>query len=115
MGAYGNYLESEVMNAGPAGLVRLLFRGAMDAVGAARRHLKAGDIRERSTQITKALMIVHELVNSLDCVQGGELAERLRNLYAYITKRLIEANAEQADGPLEEVEKLLATLMEAWV
>jgi len=115
MRAYGNYLESEVMHATPAGLVRLLFRGALDAVAAARRHLEAGEIRERSKQITKALTIVHELVDSLDCVEGGEIADRLQHLYAYITKRLIDANAEQADGPLEEVEKLLTTLMEAWI
>lgn len=115
MPAYSNYLESEVMSASPAGLVRLLFRGALDAVGAARRHLAAGEVAERSKQITKALMIVHELIDSLDREQGGEIAQRLLQLYAYITKRLIAANGEQADGALEEVEKLLATLMEAWV
>lgn len=109
---YRNYLEQEVRSADPLKLVQMLYRGAIEAVSAARAHLRAGSIRERSRQIDKALAIVHELLRSLD--PQYEIAKPLGGLYAYMTRRLIEANARQADEPLAEVERLLATLLEGW-
>lgn len=114
MSIFKNYLESEVLSADRARLIEILYRAAITAVGAARRHLAAGAIRERSMQIGKALSIVHALISALDHRKGGQIAWRLNGLYAYISERLIEANAKQIDAPLAEVEKLLSTLLEAW-
>ncbi|HEY7335278.1 MAG TPA: flagellar export chaperone FliS [Bryobacteraceae bacterium] len=111
---YDTYLEAEVFGAEPVKLVHMLYRGAIEAVVAARRHLAAGAIRERSRQITKTWNILHELMRVLDLEQGGEIARHLGELYAYMQSRLIEANSLQADGPLAQVESLLGTLCEAW-
>jgi flagellar secretion chaperone FliS len=111
---YNSYLETEVLSADPIRLVQLLYRSATGAVSAARYHLAAGAIRERSQQVTKALSILHELIDSLNREKGGEIATNLAGLYSYMTTRLIEANVQQIDGPLEEVERLLITLGEAW-
>lgn len=111
---YDQYLEHEIMSADPLKLVRILYRAAIEAVSAARAHLGAGDIRERSRAITRALRIVHELARSLDRERGGEIATSLAQLYAYIADRLVEANARQADEPLAEAERLLSTLLEGW-
>jgi flagellar secretion chaperone FliS len=108
------YLEAEVMGADPVKLVYLLYRGAIDAVGAARRHLAAGDIAQRSRQIQKAWDILQELVQALDRERGGELGAQLVVMYLYLQHRLIQANIEQSDPPLAEVETLLGTLAEAW-
>ena len=63
--AYSNrYLETEVFSADPVKLVCMLYRGAIEATVAARRHLKAGEIRERSRQIMRALTILQELSRS---------------------------------------------------
>jgi flagellar secretion chaperone FliS len=112
---YNSYLETEVLSADPIRLVQLLYRAATGSVSAARHHLAAGAIRERSQQITRALSILHELIDSLNREKGGDIATKLAGLYAYMTTRLIEANIQQIDGPLEEVERLLGTLSEAWV
>ncbi len=109
-----NYLEAEVLHADRARLIEILYRSAITAVGAARSHLAAGAIRERSRQVTKALSIVYALISALDHGKGGEIAWRLNGLYSYISERLIEANARQIDAPLAEVEILLGVLMEAW-
>lgn len=111
---FQQYLEAEVLGADPIKLVTMLYRGALDAVTAARRSLGSGLVSERSRQITKAWEIVHELNRSLDSEQGGQLSRNLAELYVYIQQRLLDANARQADEPLAEVEKLLATLWEAW-
>ncbi len=109
-----NYLESEVLAASPVGLIRLLYRGAVDAVRAARTCLKAADIAGRSAQITKAARILTELSVSLDHANGGEISRGLAELYDYMQRRLNEANFHQVEAPLAEVEGLLSTLLEAW-
>ncbi|HUA84789.1 MAG TPA: flagellar export chaperone FliS [Bryobacteraceae bacterium] len=112
---YDKYLESEVLTADPLKLVTMLYRAAIEAVGAARAHLAAGQIRERSRKIVKAWEIVNELRGSLDEERGGEIGRSLRQLYAYMQGRLLEANARQQDAPLAEVEQLLGTLRQGWL
>src|SRR5712692_6921401 len=111
---YQNYLEEEVMAANPLQLVRLLYRGALDCITAARRHLRLGEIRARSVAISKTMAIVAELARSLDAERSGELSHSLAELYGYVQSLLIEANIRQSDSPLAEAEKLLSTLLEAW-
>src|SRR5712692_6775571 len=89
------YREAEVLSASPVKLVTILYRAAIEAVEAARRHLKAGSIRERSGQITKATEIIHELMRSLDHNRGGSISRSLAELYAYMQTQLIEANVRQ--------------------
>ena len=112
--ALDRYLETEVMTADPMKLVRLLYRGAIEAIGGARSALKQGDAVERSRLIMKAWSIVTELRSSLDPKQAPELSRNLSDLYIYIAQRLLGANMQQADAPLAESESLLATLAEAW-
>jgi flagellar protein FliS len=110
---YAKYLETEVFSADPMKLVCMLYRGAIDATGAARRHLKSGEIRERSRQTMRAAGILRELSQSLD-PQYEEISRPLRELYAYMLTRLVESNAKQIDAPLAEVEQLLSTLLDGW-
>jgi len=109
---YGKYLETEVYSADPVKLVCMLYRGAIEATGAARRHLKDRQIRERSREIMRAVEILRELTRALD--PQYEISRPLRDLYAYMQTRLIDANARQIDEPLAEVERLLSTLLEGW-
>ena len=111
---YDNSLEHEVMSASPARLVQMLYRGALDAVGAARAHLWAGEITERSRQITRAQMILAELTASLDVEKGGDVAWNLGRLYDYMMARLAEANYRQAEEPLADVARILSELAESW-
>jgi flagellar protein FliS len=112
--AYQNYLDEEVMAANPLQLVRLLYRGALDSIAAARRHLRLGEIRARSSAINKTMAIVIELSRSLDRQVSGELGCNLAELYAYVQTLLVEGNVRQFDAPLAEAEALLSTLLEAW-
>jgi flagellar protein FliS len=111
---YNHYLETEVLNADPVQLVGILYRAAITSVAAARNHLQAGAIRERSSSISHAQKIIHELTFSLDHEKGGKISGSLASLYSYMQVRLIEANAKQTSPPLTEVEQLLSTLLEAW-
>jgi len=107
------YLETEIFSADPVKLVCMLYRGAIEATVAARRHLKAGEIRERSREIMRVSAILRELTESLD-PHYEEISLPLRDLYSYMQKQLLAANAQQIDAPLAEVEQLLSTLLEGW-
>jgi flagellar protein FliS len=109
-----SYEENRILNASPVELVRILYNAAVRAVQNARASLRAGDILSRSREISKAQVILFELAISVDPSKGKEMAERLLALYDYMQSRLVEANAEQKDGPLAEVDNLLGTLQEAW-
>ena len=91
----------------------MLYRGAIEAIAAARCHLQAGEIRHRSHQIMRAFRILQELSRSLD-PQYPEISRPLADLYGYMQRQLLDANGEQTDAPLAEVERLLSTLLEGW-
>ena len=112
--AYRNHFDEEVLNASPLKFVDLLYRGTLDSIASARRYLRLGDIRARSFAISKAMGIITELSLSLNQHEGGELSRNLADLYGYVQMLLIKANSLQCDPPLEEAERLLAILAEAW-
>ena len=108
------YLEERILSADPLELVRVLYQAAIAAVRKARGHLEAGEIIPRARAISQAYRVVSELNRALDHQRGGELSRRLAGMYAYIMRRLLEANRRQLDEPLAEVLGLLSTLYEAW-
>ncbi len=101
------------MSASPLELVVILYEEAEKSVREALAALSRGDIRGRSREITRAQLILGELSTSLD-LEAGDLAARLSELYAYLLARLAEANREQTPTPLEEVSRLLTTLLDGW-
>jgi flagellar secretion chaperone FliS len=108
------YAESRIMTADPMELVRLMYLGAMAEVRNAIVHLQNRDVRARANSISKARAILTELTVALDRKSGGEYAERLADLYGYMSQKLTEANFRQREEPLAEVLGLLTTIVEGW-
>lgn len=111
---YAAQMDVSILTAEPIELVRMLYRTALGAVSAARAHLAAGEIKERSQAINRAVGILHELAVSLKPEVEPMLARTLAELYDYMQRRLVEANCGQSDAPLEEVMGLLETMTDAW-
>lgn len=109
-------VETGVMGASPHRLIVMLYQGARQAIAQARMHIQQGNVPARGEAIGKAIQIVESgLQLSLNVEVGGEIAERLDALYAYMSRRLLEANIKQSEAMLVEVDGLLATLEEAWI
>jgi flagellar protein FliS len=112
-------VETGVMGASPHRLVVMLYQGARQAIAQARMHLQQGGpsaVAARGNAISKAIRIIESgLQASLNIEAGGEIAERLNALYSYMTRRLLEANIQKSEVMLVEVDRLLATLEEAWI
>jgi flagellar secretion chaperone FliS len=111
---YQKYFDNEVLTASPLKLILMLYGAALDSIAAARRHLRRGDIRDRTRAINKAIGAVTELTRCLNYEAGGVLCRNLAGLYGYVLRLLIEANIKQIEAPLDEAEALLSTLAGAW-
>lgn len=107
-------LECEVLQADPVGLIRLLYRGALESIRGGKDSLGVGGGAERARHISRAGEILAELMLSVDREQGGELAVNLIELYDYIIRLITQAHLEQSDQPLTEAAQLLQTLLEGW-
>jgi len=86
----------------------------MDRIREAREHIQSGNVEARGKAVSIASQALGELARSLDFEAGGEVSQRLGQLYEYMQWRLVEANIQQSAGPLTEVLGLLSTLSEAW-
>ena len=64
----------------------------------------------------RAIAIVDEgLRGSLDLSHGGELARNLMDLYTYVVTRLTQANAKADSAIVDECQRLVAPVRDAWI
>jgi flagellar protein FliS len=111
---YKAYADESILNTSPLGLVVALYEGAIDASVTARKCLENNDIPARTKAVNKIVSILTELLMKLDDEKGGEISQNLRRLYIYIQGRVIEAHVRKSAKPLEEVERLLFTVLDGW-
>lgn len=111
---YTMYAQSSLLEASPLQLVIALYEGAVDATEQAKAALASGEDMVRSRSITKAVSILAELMCSLDHEKGGEISANLKRLYSYMQQRLLLAHATKNAEPMNEVVRLLSTMLESW-
>jgi len=115
MESYGSdNLASQASVANNVALIQMLFDGLVDALVSAQGHLAHGAIQEKGKCIARASRIVVGLQGSLDFAKGGELAQNLNDLYSYVTRRLIYANANNDMAVLQEIHGLMTEIRSAW-
>ncbi len=108
-------VQTAVTQASPHHLVSLLFDGCLEALVQARGAMRAGQVEAKGKAIGRAARIVDEgLRAALDLRDGGELAADLHALYGYLTMRLTQANLRNDGAALDECERLLVPLRDAW-
>ncbi|MRW86462.1 flagellar export chaperone FliS [Pseudoduganella sp. FT26W] len=108
-------IETGVLAASPHKLIVMLFDGARVALNDALTGIKNGDIAFKGKSLSRAIMIIDSgLRAALDKKAGGEIAESLDALYEYMSNRLLLANVNSDPGIVEEVQRLLTELRDAW-
>jgi flagellar secretion chaperone FliS len=96
-------------------LVAVLFDAFVAAVNRARGAIRVRDIEAKGRAIAQASRIVEEgLRAGLNLEAGGRLAADLNDLYAYIGRRLMQANLRNDEPALEECLRLVQPLRDAW-
>jgi flagellar protein FliS len=122
MRAYSKFAESYgsvqvvtgVATADNIQLIQMLFDGLTESLSSAKGHIQNNAIEEKSKSLSRAGRIVVGLQGALDFERGGELAQNLNELYAYVTRRLFHVNAYNDLVVLEEVQSLIQDIAQAW-
>lgn len=109
-----SYQRSAVLTASKGQLVVMLYDGAHRYLCQAAIAMAARDVGECHSRLRRAEHIIHHLQNTLDHEQGGEIADRLERLYLFCSRHLNEARIKRDPTRIEEVDKLLLELRDAW-
>lgn len=110
--AYVQYSNNKVLTASPAELVLMLYDGAIKFCNIAVVAIDAKDIPKAHTNIIKAQKIIDHLRITLD--MSYPVAQDFDNIYAYVAKRLVEANVSKDKEILEEVCTHLRSVRDTW-
>ncbi|HET8672036.1 MAG TPA: flagellar export chaperone FliS [Thermoleophilaceae bacterium] len=107
------YKESAVLTAPPERLVVMLYDGIRRFLYQAAVAMRDGEIELTNNRLKRAEAIIDELNNTLD-MSAGEVAERLRALYLFSKRHLMQARIQRSPEMIDEVSKLLDTVGDAW-
>ena len=111
--SHASYRESAILTAPPEQLVIMLYDGChrflLQAIAAMRDGLTA----EAGERLGRATAIIDELQTTLD-LSAGEVAERLSGIYVFCRRHLAEGLCERDTEKLEQVDRLLRQLRDAW-
>ncbi len=115
-GNYGanQYKQTSVKTANRGQILIMLYEAAIKHVKKASECIDRKDIPGKGQSIIKVHDIINELNNTLDFEVGGQIAKDLERLYMFMTDQLVKANLENKKEPLQQVQKLLETLLEGW-
>ncbi len=112
---YQKYKATAVQSASKEKLLLMMYEGAIKFNKLAIRAAEEKKVAERCVNIGRAFDIVLELNNTLDHKVGGEIAQRLEQLYMFITEQYTKANISGDPEPLKTSLKILENLYEGWV
>jgi flagellar protein FliS len=108
------YREMEVLSMSPAQRIVFLYARLHAMLVQARGAIEAGDIEAREQRLDDAAAVVHELAVALDRDQGGDFADRLAALYAWMLAEFQAIHARPDRERLEVIRRIVAELHEAW-
>lgn len=114
--AYANneYKNNQVMTAPRKKLLIMLYDGAIKNLKLAKISFETKDTERINKYLIKAQDIIIELMTTLNFEFGGQIAESLYSLYEYLYNRLVRANIDKDEGPIEEVIRFLEELRDTW-
>ena len=108
-------VETGVASANALGLVLMLYDGVLKCLTKAGGHMERREIPAKGAALSHALQIIDEgLSASLNEADGGGVAAQLKELYAYMCRRIVVANLKNDPAILDEVSGLLRELRQAW-
>jgi len=112
--AYNTYAQNDISIESPQKLVEMLYEGVLRFNMQAKRAIENKDIEKRTYWINRSTAILTELLNSLDMEADGDLSSYLQGLYTHQLQSLAKANQENSIAVINEVNKVIKGLLEAW-
>jgi flagellar secretion chaperone FliS len=109
-----SYQRAQVEGLSQRDLIVLCYKGTVKYLNDARQRFEAGDGEGFSDQIEKAHRVIFHLYTTLDLQQGGEIAQKLGDLYAYLINQIYLLNATKNLDIIDSINKIMNTLKEGW-
>ncbi len=111
--AYSTYAQNNVGIESPQKLIEMLYEGVLRFNTQAKRAIRDNNIEKRTYWINRSNAIFIELLNALDISQG-DVAHYLNGLYTYQLHLMSQANANNSETQLDQVNLVIKGLLEAW-
>ena len=92
----------------------MLYQGALRFLRQAQDDMRRQDYVHKRQSIDRAAAIVHYLQVTLDSEKGGEISCELNRIYTYMKVRIFDGSAKLDCKPIDEVIRLLETLLSGW-
>ncbi|MGD0540793.1 MAG: flagellar export chaperone FliS [Tepidisphaeraceae bacterium] len=109
------YLRTKVLTATAEQLQLMLFDGAIRFSEQARAALQNQNYEQSYLLLTKASAIVNQLICALRADVLPDLCKKLKGLYAYAYRKLVDANLNHHVESLDEAIGILKYQRETWV
>ena len=109
---YAAYANNKITTATPAELTLMLYEGAIKFCNIAIAAVEQKDIQKAHNNIMKTQNIIEEFQVTLD--HKYAVAKDFDAVYAYLLRRLIEANIKKDAEILQEVLGHLRTMRDTW-
>ena len=110
--AYAKYNDSKILTASKPELTLMLYEGAIKFCNMAIMGIEQKDINKAHNNILKVQKIIDEFRATLDTKYP--VAQDFDRVYAYLLKRLREANVKKDKEILEEVNMHLRSMRDTW-
>ena len=108
------YQETSINTSSPAKLVVMLYQGAIRFLRQGIDDIRSKNLAGKARSIDRAVAILQHLQSTLDTKNGEEIAKDLDRLYTYAVERISQGSATLDAESIEEVVKLLSTLLSGW-
>ena len=117
-GAAGQYAsvgtQTGVTEATPHRLIQMMMEHALAKMNFARGFIEHGQVADKGKAIGEAISVINGLQASLNHKADERMAANFDSLYAYMMRRLLEANLNNDVEIIDEVAGLMGELKEAW-
>jgi len=108
------YLTTQVETTTQGELLIMLYEAAIKFLKRSKIEIDNKDFAKKGIYISKAMAIIHELMESLNKEKGGEITPQLSSLYQFCTSHLIKANIRLDKKKIDEVIQILDGLRSAY-
>ncbi len=112
--AYNTYAQNDIRVESPQKLIEMLYEGILRFNMQAKRAIDLADIEKRTYWINRSTAILTELMKNLNFDVDGDISHYLNGLYSHQLQMLSEANLENSSEKIDQVNKVVKGLLEAW-
>ncbi|HUV30198.1 MAG TPA: flagellar export chaperone FliS [Acidobacteriota bacterium] len=113
--ALNAYRRTDTMGKSQLDLIVQVYDGAVSAYTAAVESYEANDLQQGHEHLEHARRFVTHLYTTLDFERGGEIAERLGALYAFLINQTDLVQATKDLSVIHSNIKILKNIREGWV